>query len=178
MAVGFEDLDAALGAFSSRAIRIAKFQISAGLEVRPDATPPQQTLAALRRFADDVYLHQVTERRGPTDGPHELVRFVDLPQALEAASTRGTLDHPWRIHFHVPLYREELGPFHGTQAYLGALLDRIRLTDYAPHLEVETYTWDVLPEEHRAVGVVDAVARELDWVTARLGKPVSTTEAP
>jgi hypothetical protein len=36
------------------------------------------------------------------------------------------------------------------------------------HLEVETYTWDVLPERERLDDIDTAVARELSWVRDRL----------
>ena len=55
---------------------------------------------ALRRFAEGVYLHQVVIRAGD-----RLQRFLDLPQAL-AEPRRGD---EWRVHFHVPLFREQLG---------------------------------------------------------------------
>ncbi len=74
----------------------------------------------------------------------------------------------WRIHFHVPLFRAELGPFLNTQDYLRGLLEILRREPVTPHLEVETYTWDVLPEEYRREDIVTAVARELDWVVTGL----------
>lgn len=40
--------------------------------------------------------------------------------------------------------------------------------DRSGHLEIETYTWDVLPEEYRREDIVTAVARELHWVMERL----------
>src|SRR5262249_34918771 len=74
----------------------------------------------------------------------------------------------WRIHFHVPLFLERLGAFRNTQPYLKDLLARVRATAPTAHLEVETYTWDVLPEEHRRLPIDDAIARELAWVRERL----------
>jgi hypothetical protein len=38
----------------------------------------------------------------------------------------------------------------------------------APHLEVETYTWDVLPPELRQSGRAEAIAREMNWVLGEL----------
>ena len=162
MAVEFEEPEAALRALRAAGIRIAKVQISAGLRVhlggRDDAT-----LAELRPFAEGVYLHQVVERR---DGA--LTRFLDLPEALEAAARSGTAAAEWRIHFHVPLFKERLGAFLNTQDFLRRLLAVLRVEPVSPHLEVETYTWDVLPEEHRREDIVTAVARELDWVLDHL----------
>jgi sugar phosphate isomerase/epimerase len=157
MAVEFEEVGETLDALAGAGIRVGKIQVSAGLDVA--LTP--ETRAALTPFAEGVYLHQVVERR-----PGDLARWVDLPDAL-AATDAGT-PHEWRIHFHVPLFREQLGPFRNTQPWLRTLLDIVRTTPVSPHLEVETYTWDVLPEEYRREPIVDAIARELRWVRERL----------
>jgi hypothetical protein len=118
---------------------------------------------ALRPFAEGVYLHQVVERQGD-----RLVRYLDLPAALEAVAHDGAGAREWRIHFHVPLFREELGPFASTQDYLRGVLGLLRREAYTPHLEVETYTWDVLPEAYRREDIAVAVARELRWVLGEL----------
>jgi sugar phosphate isomerase/epimerase len=161
-AVEFEDPAEALQRVAGAGIRIAKIQISAGLRVtRPD----RESLAALAAFADPVYLHQVVVRRGET-----LRRHLDLPEALaaETAQARGEDGCEWRVHFHVPLFQERLGPFHNTQPFLDQLLPAATRAGLCSHFEVETYTWDVLPEEHRQMPVVDAIARELAFAIERL----------
>ena len=72
------------------------------------------------------------------------------------------------MHFHVPLYRNDLGAFTNTQDFLARVLERQAERPLTTALEVETYTWDVLPPEQRAPGVVASIARELDWVARRL----------
>jgi hypothetical protein len=122
-------------------------------------------LDALAAFADDVYLHQVVERLD--DG--SLVRHLDLPQALAVARAeagRGTRE--WRVHFHVPVFRERLGAFEGTQAYVADLLRVVRERGASEHFEVETYTWDVLPEEFRREGIVAGISREIEWAETAL----------
>jgi sugar phosphate isomerase/epimerase len=162
MAVEFEDARAALAAFATAGIRIGKFQISAGLVVRLDGDV-RDTLEALQPFAEGVYLHQVVQR----DGAGTLVRYLDLPEALAAApALHGPAE--WRVHFHVPLFLARLGRFANTQAYLAELLASIRTQSPSAHLEVETYTWDVLPEQYRRDPIVTAVARELEWVRQQL----------
>jgi hypothetical protein len=162
MAVEFEDAAAGFAALRTAGIRVGKVQVSAGLRVRMD--PGDRALVdALRPFAEGVYLHQVVERR---DG--RLVRYLDLPEALEAAARNGGGPREWRIHFHVPLFREELGPFASTQDYLRGVLALLRRDAHTPHLEVETYTWDVLPEDYRREDIAAAVARELHWVLGEL----------
>ncbi len=155
-AVEYEDLPAALAKLRAHAIPIAKVQLSCGLRVAPvDAT----ARAELARFADDVYLHQTVARRGDA-----LARYVDLPDALADPAAADE----WRIHFHVPIFRESLGRFASTQPFLEQLLAEHRRSPISTHLEVETYTWDVLPAEYRAEPIEDAIARELAWVKERL----------
>lgn len=165
MAVEFEEPAEALAKLRSAGIRVGKYQISAGLRVEfsGEQNHDAELRAQLSEFADPVYLHQVVERR--QDG--EIRRFLDLPQALEAAAEDRT-PREWRIHFHVPLFREELGPFQSTQPYLRELIQHLEGGDDDQHWEVETYTWDVLPEEFRNEEVATAVAREIGWVADQI----------
>ena len=162
MAVEFEDPRQGLQALRAAGIRVSKVQLSAGLKVWLDGRDPE-TRRALRPFANDVYLHQVVQRVGG-----RLTRFLDLPQALDAVTPDADSPREWRIHFHVPLFLDRLGPFHNTQDYLQELLDLVAGDAACQHLEVETYTWDVLPEEHRREDIVASVARELRWVMDRI----------
>jgi len=161
-AIQFEDPGEALTRLARAGVKIAKFQISAGLEVQ---IAPGDTLESLEPFAEGVYLHQVVERR---DG--RTTRYVDLPEAIAAVRRAPDASRTWRIHFHVPIFRESLGPFSSTQRDLSRLLEIIRRESPAPHLEVETYCWDVLPPEHRQDDIVTAVARELSWAAERLAR--------
>jgi hypothetical protein len=158
-AVEFEDLEAGLALLDDAGIRVGKVQLSAGLCVpQVDA----DLAALLAPFADPVYLHQVVARE-----PGGLRRWTDLPEALASPAAPAE----WRIHFHVPLFLERFdaaGRLRSTQPFLARLLERQRSRPISTHLEVETYTWDVLPEEHRRSDVASAVVRELRWVLARL----------
>lgn len=158
-AVEFEDPAAIVPRLRGAGIRIPKMQISAGLRVTEVTAEAAQALAP---FNDEVYLHQVVERTAT-----RLNRYVDLPHAL-AATPAEPGAREWRIHFHVPIFLEELAPFSSTQAFLRAMLAQQRAEPISPHLEVETYTWDVLPEEYRRQDIVSAVVRELDWVKTQL----------
>jgi hypothetical protein len=161
LAVAHEDPEQAVAAIAAAGLRIAKVQVSSALHVERPSDPLARE--ALRRFADDVYLHQVVEA-----GAAAHRAFVDLPEAL-ASVDEGTAGHaPWRIHFHVPIFLESLGHLRTTQSHLSATLEAVCRTHACDQFEVETYTWDVLPEEHRVVGLVPAIARELDWARRRL----------
>jgi hypothetical protein len=155
-AVEFEPFAASLAGLERAGIRVAKLQLGCGLAVAPVGDDARTRLAA---YVEGVYLHQVVARAGDA-----LVRFVDLPEAL--ADSRAFDE--WRIHFHVPIFRDQLGALASTQAYLADVLALHRERPIAPHLEVETYTWDVLPAEFRGEPIEDAIARELRWVMERL----------
>ena len=159
-AVEFEDLDEALNSLQQANVGIFKVQVSAGLRVREFSESALQLLSA---YQDDVYLHQVVEKR-----PDGLRRFLDLPDAL-AALPPGATDREWRVHFHVPIFHLDLGSFCSTRDFIEQALSRQRLKPYSRHLEVETYTWNVLPPDLRAIPVETAIARELHWVLEALG---------
>jgi sugar phosphate isomerase/epimerase len=148
-AVAYEDPAEVLDALAEAGIRIGKAQLSAALRVAP-AMREQ-----LRRFADPIYLHQVTQHEPPRTWP-------DLPDALDS---NGGGDE-WRVHFHVPIFLERYGALESTQDHLRASIERVR--GVTSHLEIETYTWDVLPPELKASPVV-SIAREYEWVLDVLG---------
>jgi len=154
-AVEFEDPERCFAALETAGIAVAKIQVTAGLRI-PRVTV--ESAEALRRLEDGVYLHQVVERSD--DG---LARFEDLGAALASGGWRRR-DSEWRVHFHVPVFLEALEGFASTQAFVREALALHRARGRSPHLEVETYTWSVLPERHRRAPVEEAIARELEWV--------------
>ena len=158
-AVEFEDPDASLQALRAAGIAVPKLQLSAALRL---PAVDARAIEHLKPFDEPVYLHQVVERRGD-----QLTRHLDLPDAF-AAFRPDAPSAEWRVHFHVPIFLAELEHFATTQDFLAAILARHRAQPIAPHLEVETYTWDVLPERYRQVDVASAIARELAWVRMQL----------
>lgn len=103
------------------------------------------------------------------------VAAATSPGAL--ASAAAALPREWRVHFHVPLFRERYGPFEGTQPFIRELLGLLRDRPRCDHFEVETYTWSVLPDEFRGDDIVAAVARELEWAAAVLMGEAAPTVA-
>lgn len=160
-AVEFETPADSLASLNGAGVAVMKLQLSSALVVpRMDAA----AAAMLRRFDDGVYLHQVVER-----GPDGLVRFLDLPEALATWHGNGVHGQEWRVHCHVPVFHDApLDRFATTQPTLLDMLARQRDDGISPHLEIETYTWDVLPPELRAGGLDAAIAREIAWVRDRL----------
>jgi len=159
-AVEFEDPKASLERLRSAGIGVPKLQISAALRI-PDVQP--DVVERLRPFDDGVYLHQVVERRD--DG---LARYLDLPQAFEALRKGEGVGSEWRVHFHVPVFMDALEHFATTSDFIRDLLAIHRYDPISRHLEVETYTFGVLPEAYRQDDVATAVARELAWTRDQL----------
>ena len=156
-AVAFEDPLTTLIRFESACLRVARIQLSAALR----ATISEESLRRLHDFIDPVYLHQ-TKIRLPQG---RIAAYPDLTEAtLDAA--RGQAGCEVRTHFHVPLFFEGDGVLASTHTDLTpAFFGRARASRIP--LEVETYTFDVLPPDLRAPTVIDSLVRELEWVGAR-----------
>jgi hypothetical protein len=165
-ALEYEEPKNALAAFQNAGIKISKLHLSSALKTKPTAA----ARAALIFFSDDVYLHQVIER----DENGELNFFRDLPDALANNSkliTQNSKLPEWRIHFHVPLHAPAAPPFENTNDHLLSVLDLlVENPKLCSHLEMETYTWEVLPPELKSQNVVDQLAAEYDWTLAQLAK--------
>ncbi len=161
-AVEFEDPSTAFALLRDAGVRVCKVQVSSALRMtRRDSAGMH---AAFGPFADDTYLHQVVERCAD-----RFVRYTDLPEALAATPATGSTEAcEWRVHFHVPVFLAAMKDFETTQPYLASVLDVLKRERGCPYLEVETYTWDVLPPEYRTVDVTTAIARELTWTRAQL----------
>jgi sugar phosphate isomerase/epimerase len=159
-ALQYEVPSAAFRRLSEAGIRIAKLQLSSALRISRVNGTTQKDLAA---FDDGVYLHQVVQKENGT-----LTRFVDLNPAFEALNA-GQAGGEWRVHCHVPIFLPTAGAFESTQNTLRSALACIPSGFVAPHLEVETYTWDVLPTPLRQGDRADAIAREMKWVMQELG---------
>ncbi len=168
-AVEFEDPLAGIQRMQSAGIPIIKLQLSSALRI-PQVN--QESLAALAAFDEPVYLHQVVEKCS-----ERLTRYDDLPLAMQAHELQPSgQTKEWRVHFHVPVFLSTLPNFGTTQHDLARVLDAHARSPIAPHLEVETYTWDVLPMHLRNLPVGDAIARELAWVNDTLRTAEATVE--
>jgi len=160
LAVEFEEPQAALGALLKEGIKISKLHLSSAMKLQP--TP--EHLRSLAAFADEVYLHQVVERS--RDGKRRI--FKDLPQAIQA-SDEATASGEWRVHFHVPLHCPRGDWFETTADHALGVLDMLRKTPgLCRHLEMETYTWEVLPENLRSRSVEEQLVAEYRWTLGEL----------
>jgi sugar phosphate isomerase/epimerase len=157
--VEYEDPVAALDRLLAAGISVPKVQLSAAMRI-PLMTP--ELVDAVMRYDDGVYLHQTIVR-----GPAGLTRYVDLPDAV-AAFKEGRANGEWRIHCHVPLFLSDLGKIGSTRADLEAVLAAFRRKSRSSHLEVETYTWDVLPDHLRTGSKAADIAREISFCVKEL----------
>ncbi len=158
-AVEFEDPEQIINMFVSEGIGIGRTQISSALKVPLGDDPKRrETLKKhLTRFNEPVYLHQVVELR--SDESYR--QYRDLDQALKHIDNPEAVE--WRIHFHVPVFLDRFGDLQSTRDHIKDSLPLIFEKTGCRHFEVETYTWDVLPDELKT-DIGDSIVRELDWV--------------
>jgi sugar phosphate isomerase/epimerase len=155
-AVEFEDVADSIRAVTAAGVRINKVHISCALEL-DNPSGNVEGRAALARYVEPRYLHQTMAR---TPGG-EVIRVQDLSEALVSNPPADFLAAPaWRVHFHVPVDAERLGPLGTTRPALREALTAVAKLDYSPHLEVETYTWEVLPGAGPA-DLITGLTREL-----------------
>lgn len=151
--------------------------------------------ARLAPFCEKRYLHQTSVREAiqaansPEDAESgSAIRFfLDLDQALADGARRG---EEWRVHFHVPVHldrldssgetdaphKDEAGLYttrRGIEEALSFLADATPCPASAkskPVLEVETYTWEVLPESVRSRygDLPQAIVQEVAWLEQSL----------
>jgi sugar phosphate isomerase/epimerase len=166
--VEFEDVAASIAALARDEIRINKVHITNALQLRDPAT----NLAgreALARYAEPRYLHQTFGRRA--DESSTVSHIIDLtPEFALSPPEQWLAADLWRIHFHVPVDADSLGSLETTREDLKRALAAVRQLPYAPHLEVETYTWSVFPRDGAPVTqtpLVEGLAREIE-ATRRL----------
>jgi len=164
-AVGYESHAQVVDLLRSKQIKTGKIQISAALKAAlpADMKKREAVVQAFQQFNESTYLHQVVARQA--DG--SLLRYPDLPEALKDA-TRATTQE-WRSHFHVPLFVNDYGLLQSTQEDIREVLAIQRQQPFTNYLEVETYTWEVLPEALK-LPLSQSIIREMEWVISELGK--------
>jgi hypothetical protein len=158
-AIGYEDHEAVLTELEQKGIGVGKIQISAALKANLNGTVAENALIKTNfaGFNEPTYLHQVVALK--KDGT--LIRYPDLPPALESADEPEVIE--WRAHFHVPISIREIGQLQSTQDDITTLLQLQKAKPFTHHLEVETYTWEVLPEQIK-LPIAQSISNELNWV--------------
>jgi hypothetical protein len=158
-AVEYEDPEVALSKLVHAGIPVFKLQLAAALRV-PHVT--QADVDRLKPFAGTIYLTQTVERRNG-----DIRRYLNMEDAFAAWEAEPG-PREWRIHFHVPIFLERLGDLETTRASTAEALRMHRATALSRHVEIETYTWDVLPDEFKTGDIVDYVSREIEWARSEL----------
>ncbi|EAR15213.1 metabolite traffic protein EboE [Robiginitalea biformata] len=158
-ALAYEGPEHVFGLLGKAGIRVGKIQVSAALRIRPDGAGRDMALRTLAEFDEPVYLHQVTRRT-----PEGVETWPDLPELLQDPPEFEEL----RAHFHVPIFAEGYGALGATQREILEVLEYlVEHPDACRHLEVETYTWDVLPDGLKST-LSESISRELGWLRKAL----------
>ena len=164
MAIEYETPASFVGQLAAAGITIGKVQISSALKIplagagHPAGLAVADLPAVLAPYVESTYLHQVIQRNA--DG--SLTRYRDLPDALARLPGEGEAAREWRVHFHVPVFTANCGAFGSTQQDILDTLAVLAENRFTTHLEIETYTWDVLPS-HLKQDLADSIVREFTW---------------
>jgi len=158
-AVEYENIAENLQKLVDAGVPIFKLQEAAALHM-PQVT--QTIVDTLRRYAKTIYLTQTVEKKNG-----KLTRFLNLEDAF-VAWVKDPGPREWRTHFHVPVFLDDLGPFRTTRFAIEEALRFHKQKPLSRQLEIETYTWDVLPDNLKTGDIVDYVCREIEWVRAQL----------
>lgn len=160
-AVAYEDPKTVFHRFQKSGIQIGKIQLSAAVQVDISSIERATIKAELSPFAESTYLHQVIERWDDLILRH----YHDLTEALPHLDQ--SLAQEWRIHFHVPIFIRNYGILQSTQDHLIETLALLQDNPLCNHLEIETYTWDVLPPQLK-LDLTTSIKREYEWVLQQL----------
>lgn len=158
-AIGYETHDEVLKELEAKGIKVGKIQISAALKGNLDKSEAEREIIknSFQTFNEPTYLHQVVALK--KDGG--LIRYSDLTPALNDFENEEAIQ--WRAHFHVPISIKEIGLLQSTQDDITAVLELQKNAPFTDHLEVETYTWEVLPEQLK-LPIAQSISNELNWV--------------
>lgn len=164
-AVGFEEPESILNSLREIGIKVGRIQISSALKV-DFSNNKEVKRRAIETFDEPVYLHQVVSRNSDYSKTH----YADLPEAL---ADWNDSQEQWRVHFHVPLFIASYGVLDSTQSDIVKTLAIHQKNPFTSFLEVETYTWGVLPDDmQKPIG--ESIVREMQWVQQILNKPLES----
>lgn len=160
-AVAYEDPQWVLDQLKAKDIKVGKIQISAAVKSLLKPGTVDEIKSGLLPYNESTYLHQTVF----ATKDKKLAKYPDLGPALEQ------IDHPdyteLRTHFHVPIFTDTYGALRSTNDEIEKVLNIWNDNPFSNHLEVETYTWGVLPENNQ-LDLTASISRELSWVLERL----------
>lgn len=163
-AVEFEEAAEALERITGAGIRLSKIHLSNAIALKVN----EKSIQYLQDFEEGTYLHQVISRKSEQE---PLRRYLDLPQALREweANKEALEGEEWRVHFHVPLHAELVEPLSSTAGHLLETMEYLqKQPEVCQHLEIETYTWQVMPSLVQSADVTEQIEKEYRWALAHL----------
>ncbi|MEL6928353.1 MAG: metabolite traffic protein EboE [Cyanobacteria bacterium J06600_6] len=165
-AVEYEQPENIIRSFEDAGVKIGKVQLSSAIkiDIPRELSQRQVILDKLTPFAESTYLHQVIANHG--EG--KLKHYDDLGNALQHFMTTEATE--WRTHFHVPIFLSDYQLFKSTQDHISQLLQMLPNQAIGHHLEIETYTWEVLPPEMK-LDLATSIEREYQWILSAIDKP-------
>ena len=179
-AVMFESQQLAIETYREAGIDICKVQVSSAIEGVFDGQRNEETWQALQGFVEQKYLHQTCLQN---TGSNLTEFFEDLHVAIkqkmngERSEQEDSLRGSMRVHFHVPIFMEKLGVLNTTQSQIAECLTALRQNQAGgndvgrmPHFEVETYAWNVLPDQYQGTSLASGIAKEIRWFTELLDR--------
>jgi hypothetical protein len=141
-------------------ISIGKVQISSALKINLK-DHRNEKIKKLNQFNEPTYLHQVIA----IDDQKKLYKFKDLPEAMDQLTNEKFVE--CRVHFHVPVFSENYDLLSSTQSTITETLEHHSKQKISDHWEVETYTWNILPDEFQ-LPINESIIRELEWVLDKM----------
>lgn len=156
--LAYEEPEDTFAKFKKANIRIGKIQVSAALKILFNGHNDEAVWELLSKFNEPTYLHQVTEKKD-----HSVITYNDLPVVLNNKGNFKEL----RAHFHVPIFLKEFGALYSTQDHILKTVAFLKKEAITEHLEIETYTWDVLPTDLKE-DPTQSIIREINWLKERL----------
>src|SRR5690606_1614659 len=156
--LAYEDPEYTLGKFKKAGIGVGKIQVSSALKILFKEGDNEDIWDSLAQFNEPIYMHQVTEK---VDG--KVSTITDLPQILKERKAATEL----RAHFHVPIFLERYEQLYATQDQILKVLEYLRKDQFSDKLEIETYTWDVLPTDLK-LELSESIIREINWLRNKL----------
>ena len=156
--LAYEEPEHTLAKFKKAGIRVGKIQVSSALKILFKEGDNEAIWHSLSQFNEPTYLHQVTEKIGD-----KVVTYKDLPEVLEHRSNAKEL----RSHFHVPIFLEKYDHLFSTQDQILKVLEYLRKDQFSDQLEIETYTWDVLPKGLKTE-LSNCIVREIEWLKSKI----------
>lgn len=161
-AVAFENCEEILKKMQNHNLKIGKLQISAALKYdHSNNVKISNVQKWLKVFEEPTYLHQAIIKT--SEG--ELIKFRDLEKAIDAIDNINFTQ--LRTHFHVPIFIDKFELLQSTQDEVIYVLESWSKNQFTKHLEVETYTWQLLPFNLQA-SLKESIERELEWVINKI----------